>query len=418
MHIIFVTSEMPTKENYRGGLATFTVNIAEIFAAKGNQVEILHVTTKAEQEEYECTVKVKNIYIDKQEWNVYDDVSKIYCTEEEAEVNRREMVSLMKAKAVRDSIYAIDQEQKVDIVHFSNHGAYSIFMGDRIPYVIRISGFLNILLGGASTVSGSLQYADNPLLVRDRLEIYAMKKANRVFAPSQLVADIGEENLHIKVDVLESPYIMKHEMWNKAILETELKGKKYILFYGNLRYLKGIHVIADLVRPILSRWSDLYLVLAGIDMEIEDENGQPVMAAAYVSRRAEEYVNRVLYLGKLSRAELFPVIYNAEACLMPSRIENLSNACIESMALGKIVIASKDASFEQLIIDGENGFLCEKDCAESFINTINQMLELQAEERSKIENKAKATISRLNPDVVYEKFLKYYQAVIDDLKWR
>ena len=62
MHIIFVTSEMPTKENYRGGLATFTVNIAEIFAAKGNQVEILHVTTKEEQEEYACTVKVKNIY--------------------------------------------------------------------------------------------------------------------------------------------------------------------------------------------------------------------------------------------------------------------------------------------------------------------------------------------------------------------
>lgn len=418
MHIIFVTSEMPTKENYRGGLATFTVNIAEIFAAKDNQVEILHVTTKEEKEEYECTVRVKNIYIDKQEWNVYDDVSKIYCIGEEADANRREIVSLMKAKAVRDSIYAIDQEQKVDIVHFSNHGAYSIFMGDRIPYVIRISGFLNIILGGASTVSGSLQYIDNPLQVRDRLEIYAMKKANRVFAPSQLIADIGEENLHIKVDMLESPYIMKYETWDKAIVETKLKGKKYILFYGNLRYLKGIHVIADLVRPILAQWPDLYLVLAGIDMEIEDEMRQPVMASTYVSKRAEEYAHRVLYLGKLSRTELFPVISNAEACLMPSRIENLSNACIEAMALGKIVIASKDASFEQLIIDGENGFLCERDCAESFINTINQMLELPTEEKRKIANKAKATINRLNPDVVYEKFLKYYQAVIDDLKWR
>lgn len=418
MHIIFVTSEMPTKENYRGGLATFTVNIAEIFAAKGNQVEILHVTTKEEKEEYACTIKVKNIYIDKREWNIYDDVSKIYCTDQESDANRREMVSLMKAKAVCDYIYAIDQEQKVDIVHFSNHGAYSIFMGERIPYVIRISGFLNIWLGGASTVSGSLQYMDNPLQVRDRLEIYAMKKANRVFAPSRLIADMGEENLNIKVDVLESPYIMKHEMWNKTIEETKLKDKKYILFYGNLRYLKGIQVIADLVRPVLSQWSDLYLVLAGIDMEIEDENGQPVMASVYVSRRAAECSDRVLYLGKVSRTELFPIIYNAEACLMPSRIENLSNACIEAMALGKIVIASKDASFEQLIVDGKNGFLCERDCAEAFINTINEVLSLPMDEKRKIENKAKTTISRLDPDVVYENFLKYYQAVIDDLKWR
>lgn len=418
MHIIFVTSEMPTKENYRGGLATFTVNTAEIFAAKGNQVEILHVTTKEEQEEYACTVKVKNIYIDKQEWNVYDDVSKIYCTGQESEANRREMVSLMKAKAVCDYIYAIDQEQKVDIVHFSNHGAYSIFMGEKIPYVIRISGFLNVLLGGASSMNGSIRFEDNPLQVRDKLEIYAMKKANRVFAPSQLIADIGEENLNIKVDVLESPYIVNHEKWNNTIVEKKLKEKRYILFYGNLRYLKGIHVIADLVKPILGQWPDLYFVLAGIDMEIEDENKQPIMASTYVSRRAEEYAHRVLYLDKLNKSELFPVIHNAEVCLMPSRIENLSNACIEAMALQKIVIASKNASFEQLIVDGENGFLCEKDCAEAFINTINKVLSLPMDEKRKIENKAKTTISRLDPDVVYANFLKYYQAVIDDLKWR
>ena len=88
------------------------------------------------------------------------------------------------------------------------------------------------------------------------------------------------------------------------------------------------------------------------------------------------------------------------------------------MSLQKIVIASKNASFEQLIVDGENGFLCEKDCAEAFINTINKVLSLPMDEKRKIENKAKTTISRLDPDVVYANFLKYYQAVIDDLKWR
>ncbi len=47
---------------------------------------------------------------------------------------------------------------------------------------------------------------------------------------------------------------------------------------------------------------------------------------------------------------------------LPSRIDNLTNTCIESMALGKVVIGTQGAIFEQLIEDGVNCFLCRIDC--------------------------------------------------------
>lgn len=419
MHIVFVTSEIPKKNNYGGGLATFTANIAKIFASKGNQVEILYVTTKPQEEDYDCEVEVRNVYIKKSDWDVYDNVSRIYYGENNADDNRREILCIMKAREVRDEIYKINKECKVDIVHFCNHGSFSMLMDGNIPYVIRISGFLNIWLGGAATPYGSIEYAENPLLIRDKLETYAMKKAPYVFAPSKLLADIGKKNLNIEVDVLESPFIMENMKWDEVVYQKHrLDEKKYLLFYGNLRYLKGIQVIADMVHNMLEKWKDLHMVLAGVDMEVKDDEGNMIKSSEYVKQRAGEYSDRVIYLGKLRRQELYPVITHAWACLLPSRIENLSNACIESMALGKVVIATDGASFEQLIVDGENGFLCKRDDAVSFFEGIDKVYGLTPEQKKRIESNARNTVKRLAPDVVYENFLNYYQKAIGEYKRR
>lgn len=414
MHVIFVTSEIATKNNYGGGLATFTANIAEIFASKGNQVEILHVTTKDEQEAYDCAVEVKNIYIKKAEWDIYDSVSRMYYEGKEADVNRREILQIIKAREVKDEIYRIHKKNKVDIVHFCNHGSFSLMMDDGIPYVIRISGFLNIVLGGAGTASGSLEYADNPLSIGDKLEVYTFRKAKKLFAPSKLIAEIGKKSLNLNIDVLESPYIMDAAAWDDRLYKSCLMEKKYILFYGNLRYLKGIQIIADFIERMLEKWPDKYLVLAGVDMDVFDDRGELIKASEYLKQRAGKYRERVIYLGKIRRSELYPVISNALACLLPSRIENLSNACIESMALGKIVIATDGASFEQLITDGENGFLCERDSADSFLRGIEKVFGLSAGEKQRMENNASNTVRRLEPDVVYENFMGYYQKIIDE----
>ena len=82
------------------------------------------------------------------------------------------------------------------------------------------------------------------------------------------------------------------------------------------------------------------------------------------------------------------------------------------MAMGKIVIGTRGASFEQLIDDGKNGFLGERDNADSFYRCVEKVLGLSDEEKCEIERNAKATVKRLEPDAVYENFTQYYQKVI------
>ena len=86
------------------------------------------------------------------------------------------------------------------------------------------------------------------------------------------------------------------------------------------------------------------------------------------------------------------------------------------MALGKIVVATNGASYEQLIEDKENGFLCERDNSDSFLQGIMEALNLTPDEKLAMSAKAKESVERLKPEAVYENFLHYYEEVIRN--WR
>ena len=145
---------------------------------------------------------------------------------------------------------------------------------------------------------------------------------------------------------------------------------------------------------------------------MSDEKGEKIKAHELVKKAAKEHSNRVLYVGCLVREQLYPLIQNAQVCLLPSRIENLSNACIEAMAMGRIVIGTNGASFEQLIDDGVSGFLCERDNPLSYLQAVNTALNMCEEEKQKMSEKAIERIKKLEPDAVYEKYLRYYRKVI------
>ena len=104
--------------------------------------------------------------------------------------------------------------------------------------------------------------------------------------------------------------------------------------------MKGTHVVAQLANELLREYSEIYLVLAGNSEELLDKNGKKIKADEFVKKSAGEFADRVIYAGRLVREQLYPFIQNAELCLLPYRMDNLSNACIEAMAMGKIVIGT------------------------------------------------------------------------------
>lgn len=75
--------------------------------------------------------------------------------------------------------------------------------------------------------------------------------------------------------------------------------------------------------------------------------------------------------------------------VLPSRLDNFPNTCIEAMALGKVVVGTYKTSFEQLIDPNVSGLLCEHSNPQSLIKSINDGLLMNEGEKEIMGEKLK-----------------------------
>lgn len=79
----------------------------------------------------------------------------------------------------------------------------------------------------------------------------------------------------------------------------------------------------------------------------------------YLKQRVEELgiQENFHFLGRIDNAKLRAYLDLADIVVFPSTAEATSIACLESMALGKPIVASKVGGFPEMVEEGENGYL-------------------------------------------------------------
>ncbi len=412
MHIVFVTNELATEKNASGGLASFTANMARIFFSKGHHVTIILFTTKETTLDFSPGIRLENVFIKKEIWNRLDKAAGILGlgNGELHEDIRKTLVNLKKSIYVSQKIREIDKEEKVDIVHYCNLNAPSLLASRKIPYVVRMSHFMRVYWKACER-NFSLEQKKYPATIRVKAEEFALKRARYVISPSILIAELTEKIIGVRPNILESPFVLEKQKWNDTVYQQVLKNKKYVFHYGRLGYFKGTYVVAETVCQLLEEFPDIYVVMAGSNEKMYDEaSGESLEAYEIVKRRAKQYGDRVIYLGQLVREELYPVIEHAQICWLPYRLDNLSNAIIEAMAIGTIVVGSEYLG--QLIENGISGYLGEREEAQVYLRLLRQALRLEEKEKMRMIEKAKERIERLSPEEVYRRYSQYYSKVI------
>ena len=84
--------------------------------------------------------------------------------------------------------------------------------------------------------------------------------------------------------------------------------------------------------------------------------------------------DRVHFLGWQSREELMKCYGQANLFLFPSRHEGMPNALLEAMASGLPAVASCIAGNEELVVDGETGFLVPTEDIEALQSALKKVL--------------------------------------------
>ena len=389
MRIAFVTSEYVTEPDFDGGLANYLRRAAVSLKGLGHEPLIV---VSGDRDETIVRDGIPVHRVDVRAWAIDVAAPKLLRGLWPAASN------LWRSWKLNQRLKALHRQQRIDVAQFSNYLATALFRPREIPAVVRLSSLQSLWDEAYERSSAPTWRA----MVTVRLERISLARADVLISPSRIIAERAERLTMRSVTIVESPYVGFDGQPDSTPYDEWLRGKRYALFFGTVGLLKGVRTLAEVMGPLLERHKELYFVFIGKQTRYR---GRPMLE--YVVERAGEHQDRVMHFDRMPHAMLYPFIEHAEAVVLPSRIDNFPNSCLEAMALGKVVVGTRGASFEQLIEDGVSGFLCEIDDRKSLLAAIERALGL--EDKAGMGRCAKARMDALRPELAGKRLAEVYE---------
>ena len=275
----------------------------------------------------------------------------------------------------------VNLKEPLDVIQAASYQAVGIAMCNNgsIPLITRASSLAAINRNAgvdksANTLSAALT---------DWCEIYQAENSDRTFAPSALMAKYY--SLFSKADplILRSPVDVYNENQDESFYGQNLKGMKYLLFFGTLNRLKGMEIISKSAGGLIEEYPDLHFVFIGRTHFAENNQSY----ADKIIQDNERWRKNLHYFPSLPKQKLYPVIRHAYGVLIPSLTDNYPNSCLEALQFGKIVIGTYESSLDEMIVDGETGILVKKDDVEGLQAGIRKLLALPFDQKREMEAK-------------------------------
>lgn len=116
--------------------------------------------------------------------------------------------------------------------------------------------------------------------------------------------------------------------------------------------------------------------------------------------------DKVKLHGKKSRDEAQGFVAQSDCFIMVSSHEAFGLVYLEAMAKGCITIATRGQGIDGIIVDGENGFLCEAENPNSIIRVLQRMDTMSPEKLSGISRKAQETAAQMTNENAAKSYIE------------
>jgi glycosyltransferase involved in cell wall biosynthesis len=416
MRIAFLTAEYVTEASiFDGGLARYLYRVARILAVRGHEPEIF-------------------VRADTRETFVHDNilVHRVPHNSQIERLMRRLMLGrgtisiprIITSWALRHSVLARHRQKPFDLVEASSYHSVGLALSHFRPFplVVRIPAYSPLMTlmdsdlvekVGWHELVANREYYLPTTASRDRnlsftFERYTQRHADAVHSPGEFAARLSQEDTGVTVDVVRKPFTLEFEAANEPSDETPLGAHRYMLYFGSVKRYKGVMVLAKALAVCLAEEPDMHFVIAGKTDTLP--SGETLVE--HVFRIAGTHADRIHYFGRLTPDKLFPVIRHAQAVVFPSLVENVSNACLEAMALGRVVIGTQGVSFDEIIEDGVSGLLVPPQDADMLCRAMLRAWRMTDDERVNMGVRARELTQTLSPDNAVLALEQWYQHVI------
>lgn len=394
LRIAFATPEYVTEDYFDGGLANYINRIAKLLVELGHDVHVVTLSQKNEEQFEHEGVMVHRVML-KPVWYAFSRATRYSLT-----------TTLHWLNFSTQAFRKLKQLHRQHPFHLIQYPSYSFCGLISIPFlrtthVVRASSY-QPALNAAAGVERNLDTA-----VAERLESLQYKLTRNVFAPNNAMQRMLANKTNLRdAPVIRTPFYVETRDWDETVYEQFFKGRKYALYFGRFQLHKGFHTLAQALPRFLNECPDAYVALVGRDMETSLGSSM----AGFARTQCGSSAARLIMLDHLPHSQLYPVIAGAHLVVLPSLIDNSPNACLEAMGLGRVVIGTSGTSFDELIVDGVNGFLVPRGDHESLAE---KMIAAWDDPRlAKMSEAAKQRMLEFAPEKTVTSLLSYYSQVL------
>ena len=254
--------------------------------------------------------------------------------------------------------------EKIDAVEAPDWTGITAFMRLKAPLIIRFHG--------SDTYFCHIEKRHQKLK-NYWFEKLAVQNAEAFIAPTTYAGNISKKLFGIKNKLVQTIHygleLNRFENPNPALF---VKG--LLLYIGTVIRKKGVFELPEIFKKVRLLFPEAKLVLIGGD----SSDVQTGSSSTWQMLQKEFDVNdleKVTYLGKIPYQDVQNYIKQAHVCIFPSFAETLGMVTIESMALQKPVVNTNIGWAQELIADGESGFLVHPQDHSFYANRIITLLE-------------------------------------------
>jgi glycosyltransferase involved in cell wall biosynthesis len=226
-----------------------------------------------------------------------------------------------------------------------------------------------------------------PLACWQRERTRCLNRARAVLVPSEFLRCVVEawgitRPIHVIPNGIDDAFVRAADGADlDEIRRKYTLSDRFLLYAGRLTNWKGCDTLIRLL-PTLA--ADLGLVIVG--------DGPERGALKAIAKRLD-LGKRVRFVPPVDRARTAALMRLAACFVLNSGYEGHPHVVLEAMAVGTPVAAARQGGTPELVQDGENGLLFDKDNAPQMIERLERLLDDEALRRGLIEG-GRATAQR------------------------
>jgi glycosyltransferase involved in cell wall biosynthesis len=387
--ILFLSKDYPP--HLIGGVGVYVYELSRLLARQGHETFVITQTDDVPIEYFDQGVRVYRVK--PRRIGFWD-------------ILRPRMSGLLErleySLAVSEKMEEVIQEHRIDIVETSEARAegFWYYLSHRKPPLV-------IKLHTPETIAFVLDHTPVTMDYRlmKLLEEHWICKATRKIGLSKEVAELTSRHFSMKLGNLPFvPNPIDINLFRPSENHRD-DSTQEILYVGRLEFRKGIHTLIRAFRHVQAVLPEVKLTLIGSDCGMS--------GYLFESIAKLRYPQKVNWIGHVSREALIEYYQRSTVCVVPSLWENYPYVCLEAMACGKTVVASRIGGLARMITDRYNGLLFSVGSSKGLAEVLIAALK-DSSLRKQLGGNARRTIEETHsPKAIAEQTLHIYAQLLN-----